>query len=98
MTVPQKTLVDTLNARAAYLIDGVKTSERDASDALLMAQAAVALREAEQRFKAHTEAIMIFLNELYGIMVDPCAEGVIKVQDMKDALIKAALRDRENRG
>jgi hypothetical protein len=43
----------------------------------------------------HTEAVKEFLNELYAVMVDPCAEGSIKVSDMKAALLAAALESRE---
>lgn len=46
-------------------------------------------------FQAHTKAVSKFMNELYAIMVDPCAEGEITVAEMRDSLIKAALRDRE---
>jgi chromosome segregation ATPase len=54
-----------------------------------------ALEQARVRFATHTKAVSDFLNELYAIMVDPCAEGTIKVEDMKAELIKAALRSRE---
>lgn len=46
-------------------------------------------------FAKHTAAVSEFLNELYAIMVDPCAEGTMTVTDMKAAIIKAALRDRD---
>lgn len=49
----------------------------------------------EERFKLHTEAVGQFLNDLYAIMVDPCAVGAISVTDMKSALLQAATRDRE---
>lgn len=42
----------------------------------------------------HTEAVKEFLNELYAIMVDPCAEGKITVTEMQAALLAAAIRDR----
>lgn len=54
------------------------------------------LEAAERQFKDHTVAVGLFLNELYVTMVDPCAEGVVPVDECKNALIKAALRDREN--
>lgn len=59
------------------------------------ASLASATRANDEQFKAHTEAVADFLNELYAIMVDPCAEGTITVAEMKDALIKAAIRDRD---
>lgn len=46
-------------------------------------------------FTRHTEAVKEFLNELYAIMVDPCTEGSITVSEIKEALIKAAIRDRD---
>lgn len=49
----------------------------------------------DQRFEIHTRAVNDFLNELYAIMVDPCAEGTISVEEMKTALIAAAIRDRD---
>jgi hypothetical protein len=45
--------------------------------------------------QAHAKAVADFLNELYAIMVDPCAEGTITVDEMKAALVKAAIRDRD---
>lgn len=47
------------------------------------------------RFLAHTTAVTNFLNELYAIMVDPCAEGSISVAEMQKAMLEAARRDRE---
>ncbi len=43
----------------------------------------------------HTEHVKEFLNELYAVMVDPCAEGTITVSEMKTQLLAAAVRDRE---
>jgi hypothetical protein len=43
----------------------------------------------------HTEAVAQFLNELYAVMVDPCAEGTISVAEMRKALLNAAKRDRD---
>lgn len=54
------------------------------------------LEEARELFRIHTKHVADFNNELYAIMVDPCAEGEIKVSDMCDALRAAALRDRED--
>lgn len=51
--------------------------------------------EADTRFRTHTKAVETYLNELYAIMVDPLADGVIKVQEVMVALKTAALRDRE---
>ena len=52
-------------------------------------------KELDAKFVAHTEAVGDFLNELYAVMVDPLAEGTITVAEMKDALLKAAIRDRD---
>lgn len=49
-------------------------------------------REGSEEHGKHVEQ---FLNDLYAIMVDPCAEGTIKVDEMKVALLEAAKRDRE---
>ena len=43
----------------------------------------------------HTEHVKEFLNELYAVMVDPCAEGTIAVDEMKRQLLAAAIRDRD---
>ena len=51
--------------------------------------------ENADKFRAHIEAVAVFLNELYTIMVDPCADGTISVSEIKIALINAALRDRD---
>ena len=53
------------------------------------------LKEQSDRFNAHTKAVSEFLSELYAIMVDPLADGVIPVAEMMAALKQAALRDRE---
>jgi hypothetical protein len=53
------------------------------------------IRYLEDRFASHTKLVADFLNELYAIMVDPCAEGVITVAEMQKALVEAAKRDRE---
>jgi hypothetical protein len=55
-------------------------------------------KDFEAIFNDHTKAVEAFLNELYAIMVDPLAEGQIKVKDMMAALKEAALRDREKWG
>jgi hypothetical protein len=49
----------------------------------------------QERFEKHTQAVADFLNELYAVMVDPCAEGTIAVDEMKAALLAAAIRDRD---
>jgi hypothetical protein len=46
-------------------------------------------------FARHREAVALFLNELYATMVDPCAEGEMKVADMQQALIQAARDNRQ---
>lgn len=49
----------------------------------------------EKRFDAHTKAVGKFLNELYAIMIDPLADGDMKVEDTCAALIQAAKAQRE---
>ncbi len=49
----------------------------------------------DARFEKHTTAVAEFLNELYAIMVDPCATGTTTVKEMQAALLAAALRQRE---
>ncbi len=51
--------------------------------------------QAEQRFAVHTDAVSAYLNELYAIMVDPLADGEITVTEMRAAILKAAIRDRD---
>lgn len=51
--------------------------------------------DAEKKFEEHTKHVADFLNELYAIMVDPLADGEIKVADMTKALREAALQSRE---
>lgn len=46
-------------------------------------------------WRLHAQSFDAFLGELYAIMVDPCAEGTIKRDDMMQALKDAAVRDRE---
>ena len=46
-------------------------------------------------FQEHTKAVAQFLNDLYATMIDPCAEGTIKVADMQAALLKAAREHRD---
>lgn len=53
------------------------------------------MAEMDARFDAHTKAVGQFLNELYAVMVDSCAEGTITVPEMKAALLAAAIRDRD---
>lgn len=52
-------------------------------------------RENADLWRLHAQAFDKFLNELYAIMVDPCAEGSMKREAMMQALKDAALRDRE---
>ena len=54
------------------------------------------LSDAHDQFIRHTKAVEGYLSELYAIMVDPLADGVIPVQKVMDALKAAALRDRED--
>lgn len=46
-------------------------------------------------FKAHTEAVSRFLNDLYATMIDPCATGTITVGEMCRQLLAQAEKDRE---
>lgn len=46
-------------------------------------------------FEAHTKAVGDFLSELYAVMVDPLADGMITVGEMKKGVLEAAKRDRE---
>jgi hypothetical protein len=43
----------------------------------------------------HIEHVKAFLNEMYATMIDPCAEGVMKVGEMCAALIEAARQQRQ---
>lgn len=52
-------------------------------------------KKAEELFKHHTEAVAMFLNELYAIMVDPVETKDATVAEIKDALLDAAKRHRE---
>lgn len=56
---------------------------------------AIAKAEDADMWRMHARSFDAFLSELYAIMVDPCAEGTIKRDDMMQALKNAALRDRE---
>ena len=53
-------------------------------------------RERDEKFAVHTKAVGEFLNELYATMIDPLAEGEIKVQDMTEAILRQARKDRED--
>src|SRR4051812_42001536 len=46
-------------------------------------------------FARHTEAVERFLGDLYATMVDPCAEGEIKAEEMQRVLLDAAVRNRD---
>ena len=50
----------------------------------------------DRQFLAHAKWVSEFLNELYAIMIDPLAEGEIKVGAMTDQLLEQAKRDRES--
>lgn len=53
-------------------------------------------REAQDGlFQRHTAAVEAFLSDLYCIMVDPCAEGPISVEQMQTGLRYAAILGRE---
>jgi len=53
------------------------------------------LLEFQELFRAHVIAVEAFLNQLYGIMIDPLADGIMSVDEMKKVLLTAALRARE---
>lgn len=61
----------------------------------LLREAAAAIDAQEDKFTAHTIAVREFLNELYAVMVDPLTEGTITVAEMKQDLLSAAIRDRD---
>jgi hypothetical protein len=46
-------------------------------------------------FAEHTKHVSDFLNELYATMIDPCVEGTMTVKETCDALLKAAVEQRE---
>jgi hypothetical protein len=83
--------------------DAVHAGAQAAITALRQCQNVVAerdqLREAHlaerDRFAAHTRAVATFLSEMYAIMVDPLADGEMKVSETMKSLKDAALRDRE---
>lgn len=52
------------------------------------------LEEAEQKFKAHTEAVQTFLAEMMAVY-DPCASGVVNVKDACAMLLLNATTDRQ---
>ncbi len=45
--------------------------------------------------KAHGQHVAVYLNELYAVMVDPCAKGTITVQEMREQLLAEAIQQRE---
>ena len=53
------------------------------------------LVEAKKLFTKHTSVVELFLNEVYAIMVDPCAEGTGKVKETCEAILTAATSDRQ---
>ncbi len=57
---------------------------------------AAALQERDERFVAYTKVVSEFLNDLYAIMIDPLAEGEIKVTNMADQILEQAKKDRES--
>lgn len=52
------------------------------------------IAEQEEKFKSHTKAVQEFLNEAYAIMVDPLADGTLKVAETTAAILKNARADR----
>lgn len=49
----------------------------------------------EKRFRDHTKSVGTFLSELYAVMVDPLADGTMKVGEMCATLLDVAKRQRE---
>lgn len=56
---------------------------------------AAKLAESERKFKEHTEHVKQFLNDMYATLIDPCAEGEMKVAETCAALLNAAREQRE---
>ena len=50
----------------------------------------------ERGFGEHAAAVGQFLSELHATMVDPCAEGTIPVQQMRELLLAAARDNRQS--
>lgn len=46
-------------------------------------------------FDRHTQAVERFMGDLHATMVDPCAEGTIKVEEMQRVLLEAARDNRQ---
>lgn len=62
---------------------------------LVASSSDTARAEDADMWRLHARAFDVFLNELYAIMVDPCAQGTMQRDAMMQALKDAALRDRE---
>lgn len=85
-----------LHEGKCYCSCGMLHADAEVQAAIEKLKSALPAQErTEPGFEAHARAVGDFLNELYAIMVDPCAEGTITVDELKAALVKAALRDRE---
>ena len=52
-------------------------------------------RENADMWRLHARSFEEFLRDLYAIMVDPCAEGVMQLSTLMQSIKVAALRDRE---
>lgn len=76
----------------------IKGEGRTDDEALTKAQAAAisaVCGEGQVTLQEHTKEVGLFLQQLYAILVDPIAEGEIKVPDMMKALLDAANNQRE---
>lgn len=54
-----------------------------------------ARREAEAKFQSHLDAVGEFLTELYAVMVDPLEDNPLTVKTVKEELLAAARKQRE---
>jgi hypothetical protein len=72
-----------------------RTELRKRYDAALASVAAQPVQDAPSNAIAAHRAIGEFLQELYATMVDPCAEGTMTVEAMKEEILSAAQRQRE---
>jgi hypothetical protein len=91
-----KAALDMWTQRERDFREELRKIEREMA-ATEQALAAAEQREAEKDrlFEAHTTAVGVFLSEMYGVMVDPLADGEVSVAEMQAALRKAALESRE---
>ncbi len=53
------------------------------------------LSDSRRELASHVQAVSVFLKELYAVMIDPCAEGALTVEEMCRQLLARAIADRE---